>query len=411
MKNCALIAIAILLFACGDDVEPQAFEVVKANFAENRVDLEQVTLSPGMKLSPLASSHIDFVKGLNYYQNTVPEKIAHDSSFASLQSNLRASYGGSPVFLDIISNNSSAKAMSFESLLAMTTFYQVHKIRDFAAQFWSEDQRKLLIALYPIVYDNSGTIALIIKDNALYTGNSDLMMIFSSARNSGLPFAMNPGILAHEYFHRIAFFSVWHNKNYPNLWQRYQEFFVRNKDNNKREQIILNSFEEGLADIFAVAYCESPDFFKLSIFDLDALTIRLQRDLDGYFANIASFDLLAADNFSSTLKLFCKSASKNYSNDDFNSYCLGTVLAKSLYDAAEKDIEKIKLVIIPSVLASLDLVSELIAAKHDFDPGLFLSYVQQEIMQRNVRMGQAYCRELKKRFTSLYVRGDFSGCP
>jgi hypothetical protein len=161
-----------------------------------------------------------------------------------------------------------------------------------------------------------------LRDNALYFSVMESFLVLPFDQLQRAPLAINAGIIAHEYSHRIFNLKVYGGAPFPaalSLWSASSPSMGAN---------ILKSFDEGLADYHAYGVtCRSikgcdPKFFSTSFHD-------------------APYDQIARDRDLSTTNRCMTEALRNQltnqSLPEFSGkeYVVGTLLASALYQAGQ----------------------------------------------------------------------------
>lgn len=142
--------------------------------------------------------------------------------------------------------------------------------------------------------DNNNEIQSTMRTNAAFIGGIRDLWFFKESEFEKVPFKLNRGVMAHEFFHSV-----------------FDLYFFKPSNSDRllgRAENVIRSINEGLADFFAYIVTSNPKEIGLSA-DILALTRNLPVSLD--YAS-ASF--------------FCEN----------NPYCFGSVLASALYDIEQK---------------------------------------------------------------------------
>lgn len=211
---------------------------------------------------------------------------------------------------------------------------------------------------------------------------------------------MNPAVLAHEFQHRVFHYNVW-DKN-KKAREYYWEKIRKGEDLlDRRSKNLLDATDEGLADLFAIGFVQDPSAFN-HVFK--GILSAFRRDLAGRFAQEASYDALARLD-----RWYVEQWRCGYAVDfqgaqgRWNKYCLGTVLARALWEAAGQDLDVLRQQLLPLVNASLQDVGLQIATTGWYDVNLFFNVVVNRAVKQNMQpMREQLCLSVWRRFRSLY---------
>lgn len=158
------------------------------------------------------------------------------------------------------------------------------------------------------------------EDNALFFAPVQAFLVLPFQSLQKVPLSMNPGVIAHEFSHRVFNRRAYDGMSVPTPFIQWQSLLQTPALN------LLKSFDEGLADYHAVgascqtAYGCNPDFLAAS-FDSSLVTDR---------------DLSASDK---CMTEALRTEYQTYNVTQFMAagvqYKLGTVIASALYHAGE----------------------------------------------------------------------------
>jgi hypothetical protein len=87
-------------------------------------------------------------------------------------------------------------------------------------------------------------------DNAAFLGSLDMLAFFPNRDLEEVPLAMNPGVVAHEYSHRVFYYEMWEGREYG--------------PETVAMLYMLRSINEGLADFFGTMVTGDPRFMAHS---------------------------------------------------------------------------------------------------------------------------------------------------
>lgn len=252
-------------------------------------------------------------------------------------------------------------------------------------------------------------IPLLSSDNAAYAPPLDGWLALRSAFQAGVPFAMHRGVIAHEFAHRVFFHSTVSDIDGGfDLWRTGITDTDPSRD-ELRAQMLLKGLDEGLADVFAITALQNKDAVveAFSVADGGFVAEAARRDVEGDFAAVATYDNLRERSLEPTLLSGC-----NLDVDDFrgsfNFYCVGTVIAATLWQAAEADPAIMRSAIEPAVLVALPQVGAALANGVAFDVDQFLEPFVQALPAGRRR--ELACEAVSERFTSLVRAGRVPTC-
>ena len=135
-----------------------------------------------------------------------------------------------------------------------------------------------------------------------------------------------------------------------------------------------------------------------------------RRSLEGDFANAVTYVGLRDMTIDSALLEGCGANAEGdlFSQASFNFYCLGTVLARSLWDASERDMEVLRGEVMPAVRRALPRMGDTVGATGDFDVDVLLEPIAAEIAPGARRA--AACAAFRDKFGELVDAGRVPTC-
>jgi hypothetical protein len=98
-------------------------------------------------------------------------------------------------------------------------------------------------------------------DNAAFFHNADAFLILPMSFLEDIPFAMNPGVLAHEYSHRVFYYTAWDGRMFQLLTRA-----LTVDANATAEWNLIRAADEGVADFFGALLADDPRFLSHSVF-------------------------------------------------------------------------------------------------------------------------------------------------
>ncbi|QSQ24996.1 hypothetical protein JY651_08715 [Pyxidicoccus parkwayensis] len=161
-----------------------------------------------------------------------------------------------------------------------------------------------------------------LRDNALYFSVLESFLVLPFDQLQRAPLAINAGVIAHEYSHRIFNLKVYNGSPYPEalaLWTAGSPSLGAN---------VLKSFDEGLADYHAYGTtCRSTNgcdakFFSTSFHDAPYDQVTRDRDL-------SKADRCMTESLRAQLQ------QQSFNEFSGKEYQVGTLLASALYQAGE----------------------------------------------------------------------------
>jgi hypothetical protein len=236
-------------------------------------------------------------------------------------------------------------------------------------------------------------------DNAAFLQHLDMMFLdpvfFSGRLNGGLPFPMNEGVIAHELGHRMFLHNVWAG-HAEDVWR---EDLGGTFDEKSTKMI--KGLNEGIADVYAVGLTGNPAFGASSNLGDD-------RDLEGDFANELTYDALRAGDVE-----VCGTSEEF--GTDFNFYCLGTCLAKTLWNASGRDATSFSTEVVPALRRGMNRFGENMQAAYEandnaaptIEPEMLLAPIVDELPREELRT--LMCEEIATRWTSR--ASQVTSCP
>lgn len=409
-------AALLMLLCCSPRRGPLLMEVVALD-KENPLNFSLQVVEADPLNNPFSSESdtIELCSMMDVRLSDIAKVAEKAASFSELRSMLRGRFGGKPTELLVSSSNGILRGSSYESILGLSAYYHLIEISKFAKRAGLLEGFKaapLKVSLYGSIFAHEDSdFPFPANDNALYIGSVDTMMLLPVGENEGLPVPMHEGVLAHEFHHRIFFYKVWINDGEKKSWQRYQARYNPHRSAEMtRSERLLAATDEALADIFAVVYTHLPNYLCLSLTTKKGEEVCEQRDLEGSFAHKATYDKLAGRQGNQRALGSCGISSRNFTSPTFNYYCLATVIAKTLYDAAKGDIEIITHSFLPAVNRSLDTIARTLALGLEYDLDIFLEALAGELQSGDPTLQQQLCEQIKLRFSSLYEKSRIPSC-
>jgi len=303
-------------------------------------------------------------------------------------------------------NGDYFKAVDFDSLYLVTAYYWFEQVWDFfkdVVQDCSDATKTPVMVSVYSAFTSKGLIRIPtgFADNSAYQPLEDMFKMYRVGDQEGLPFEMNPGVIAHEFHHRIFQHLVFRAKGKAGFATWLDLTGTRSSLKYARARQLLRATDEGLSDIHAVAFSRNPDFLGLSLVRNDDSDDGM-RNLEGHFAQVATYDNLANSTLSVKLLGRCNGESVNFSNPQWNYYCLGTVIAKTIWETADQNVDILRSEILPRINRVLvKLGDRLLGQLEQYDLNVFWEELAQTIEpSRKARL----CEQIRNRFQSIYSR-------
>jgi len=328
-------------------------------------NLKVVNLPKVADLTRLKGDRVIFRAGTNVPWSDYEDSLSAHDTFELARSAFFKKAPTESTFLRLAWNGSFFQATDFDSLYMITAYYWFEQAWDFYTHVVkdasSATQTPVIVSVYS-AFTSQGLVKVPtgFVDNSSYQPLEDMFKMFRVGDQEGLPFEMNAGVVAHEFQHRIFHHIVFQSKGKAgySAWRE------------SRAKRILRATDEGIADINAVGFSRNANFL-----------CEASRDLDGTFAKTATYENLA---------------------DSANYYLLGTLIAKTIWEAADRDVEVLRADFLPQINRSLapfgDFVVENLNA-YDVDT-LWKEVLKTLSIEKQTKL----CREIKIRFQSLYSR-------
>ncbi|MDP2344729.1 MAG: hypothetical protein Q8O67_27515 [Deltaproteobacteria bacterium] len=304
-------------------------------------------------------------------------------------------------------------ADDYETLFYFSMFANFESAFAKADEFGDDSdatERKAVVGLFASVqYSEFFPVTLLSTDNAAYAPPVDGWLALRTAFQDGVPFAMHRGVIAHEFGHRLFFQNVFRSVD--------GGFEVWRSDSTKtevtvdelREQMLLKGVDEGLADVFSMSALVDKDSINRAFTDAgDTFAVEaLRRDVEGDFAKAATYDNLKDLTLDATHLESCGLTDVDF-RVGFNFYCVGTVLAAAIWQAADEDADVLASELEPAIIRALPRIGEQMVNGVAFDVDLLLEPLAQELPPGARR--DAFCEAAAARFTSLVDAGRIPTC-
>ena len=413
IRVAAIMVCGISWFSCAPIAGPVTVEAVVPIFgAVGGVTLGDVTLKTVTDLERGEGEAYD-VRG-NLRINLSDVNTLGNSSYQEMLDAVRAN-DGDELEPHMAFDGERYVADDFETLFYFTMFANFEAAIDAAvavgdtsrASSFAADDRAVVGLFASLVFSELLPLPLLSSDNAAYLPPLDGWLALRSATQEGVPFAMHRGVAAHEFGHRLFFQNVFGKEAAFEVW-RDQTFAESLTDDELRSQMLLKGVDEGLADIFAVAVMRDVNTIPEAFTEAGGVFVPEadRRDFEGAFATAATWDNLRELSLDTALLQSCGLTREEF-KVSFNFYCVGTVLAASLWETANRDVDVLADEVMPAIVRALPAVGDALAAGTPFDLPLLLEPIAAELPPD---LRARACQRFGERFESLVVAGAVPTC-
>lgn len=378
--------LSFLLTACPGPKGPVDVEVLDYDTSTGHWRLATSTLETVTDLNILTGKNFDIVgnqvviaNGATNLDPDVSEEEARDAMYDRRGDAVQFSY-------DWVTDNSGkqiAVANDYESLAMVTVFHHYEKVWSFYENTVKDKSgatdRATLVGFYGTLAGSIGIpIPISTADNAAYVPLADSWVVLRNALLDGIPLPLNSGVIAHEFSHRVFHHNVYEGPAYENWFQEVVKSSTMSED-AKRTFILLKALDEGCADINGVGFIGRADFIADSLKGALGESTSVQRDLEGEFADWATYTTLKDSGWDYKGNDVCVQPSTDYSDTEWNFYCLGTVWARTLWDASGRDIEVLRESMLPALNRALPEVGKRLGEQWLFDFDIVLQALAEEV--------------------------------
>ena len=273
----------------------------------------------------------------------------------------------------------------------------------------AEDERAIVGLFASVVLSDFVPLPLISSDNAAYAAPVDGWLALRTAFQEGVPFGMHRGVIAHEFGHRLFFHNAFSSVDGGFEAWRADNGAPAEDAATIRAQMLMKGIDEGLADVFAIASLGDKDAINAAFAGAGELFANeaARRDVEGPFADVATYDNLRTLSLDASLLQDCGLTTADF-GDSFNFYCVGTIVAATLWEGAGNDAVVLRTEFQPAVISALPRVGEALVNGVAFDLDVFLEPLAQTVPPGTRR--EALCAAIARRFDSLVVAGRIPTC-
>jgi hypothetical protein len=304
-------------------------------------------------------------------------------------------------------------AQDLETLTAFTLFADLEQAYARAQKAGDEEGSApgaLVGITSEIVAADLFPLPLLTSDNAAYAPPLDGWLTLRVGLQQGVPFAMSLPVLAHEFGHRLFFRNVFKRDAAFQVWRSRTDDKAGKQQ--QRSNRINQGFDEGLADFFSLSVTGDNDGIPRAFRQAEGVFVAEadRRDLEGEFASAATYDNLNDLTLDSRFLESCGADNGDplFEQGTFNFYCLGTVLARSLWDGSDRDIGVLREEVLPAVIKAYAAVGERLARDPLFDAEFLLQPIIENV---DAPRAAALCAAFAQKFPSTLAAAKVPGCP
>lgn len=401
------------LGGCGPLAGPVVVEALVADpGTEDGVRLDDVTLDTVLDLRTGSGELFDARGGLQMAGLTVSDSAQEGDDFEAMRDRTRGD-GGHDMAPRMTFDGERWLADDLVTLTYFTAWSGFERAWRFAEEIGDDSgatgEHTLVGVDASVVAADLLPLPILTSDNAAYAAPLDAWLTLRVASQQGVPFAMAFPVVAHEFHHRVFHRNVFASTGAFDVWRGRLGEPSREEERATR---ILQGVDEGLADLFSLAATADPDGLRRTFaqagarFEAEAE----RRSLDGAFADEATYEGLRDNVLDVDLLQACNSTGSGdlYAEGGFNFYCLGTVLARALWDGSDRDLAVLRGEVMPAVNRALSTVGDTLATGALFDVDVLLSPLVDELSPGTRR--DTVCAQLALRFSSLVDEGKVPGC-
>ena len=435
MRSVFFASIVLTLTSCRLESPVDAQVLVHDETDNNRFVIDTVTIETAEDLWTGQGERFDLRGDLKLNLDLLfNPALADINSADEMIATARTSEGGNvnpnlsfdPLYGQVVADD-------FDSLNYLTTFYNFEKAWSYFENIAKDSSGGtddfgiigfhgtiVVHSLIPLPFPGVPS-----ADNALFYTLSDTWLTLPVHDQGGIPFSMNDAVIAHEFQHRIFFKNVVDGPAFPYWFDQFREIAAEeNQQTPPTEEsdntsvtdislsmILFRGVDEGLADVFAVGLHGNPQFMEVSLEDAPLSipkfsSVSAQRDLEGSFATETTFETL--------LNPGVQECGGSLESSEFNHYCLGTVLARTIWDATDRNPTILQDTFLPAINGALSRTGERIAdasalaGTFSFEMSFLLEPIALELSESGYL--NDYCREVETRFGSVLEAGGVPTC-
>lgn len=412
MRIVALL-VASACVGCAPIAGPVLVEALVADpEAENGVRLDDVQIETVIDLRTGEGELFDARGGLRMAGLTVSDSAKAGDSFEEMRDESRGD-GGQDMNPRMSFDGARYVSEDLTTLTYFTVFDQLEEAWQFAEEIGDDSgatKEKALVGIdATVVAADLLPLPILTSDNAAYAAPLDAWLTLRVATQEGVPFAMAAPVIAHELHHRVFHRNVFDDEAAFDLWR---ERVLEQTEEQARATRILQGVDEGLADLFSLGATGDVDGLRRTFALAGGRFVPEadRRDLEGSFADAATYEALGNQTIDDDFLRACNSSASGdlYGQGGFNFYCIGTIVARALWDGSDRDITVLREETLPAVNRSLSSIGDALVGGAVFDVDLFLEPMVAQLPPGARR--EAVCVALVDKFAELVEAGRIPSC-
>ncbi len=250
----ALLAAAV---ACGCGSPGNRVRIVDAVDASGRLSLKDVVLATLEDLETVRGDVAELVGGATL--SSSPDFLVLRDRGASRGAVVR---NPGPVAARWIMDGDVAVPSDFDSLVMVSAYAHLEKAALFFSAIGVTEAAQQVPVYYSPSLPDAKTLGLPETDNAAYFPDADGFILLSMEILQEIPFGTNPGVVAHEYAHRVWYYGIWDGEMFAAINEHQQDGWDLQEAAAWNR---LRATDEGIADFFAAAVTGDPGFLAESV--------------------------------------------------------------------------------------------------------------------------------------------------
>ncbi len=157
-----------------------------------------------------------------------------------------------------IADGAVAVPTDFDTLTLFTAYAHLESAARHFLDLGVEAAADTLPVYYNPSVDKAEGVSFPERDNAAYFPEADAFLLLPPRVLQDVPLAMNPGVIAHEYAHRVLYDQLWGGEMFASLEEHREQPGSGNAWNR------IRATDEGVADFFGAAVTGDPNFLGAS---------------------------------------------------------------------------------------------------------------------------------------------------
>lgn len=290
---------ALLVVGCTPT--PTLMRVVDQVSPDGLYTTRDVPIGPDLDLHRVADSHARFVVNATIHEHrlmAVDRGTARDSMVS----------GGGMPSARWLPEGGVAVPLDYDTLNLFSSYVHLREAQTFFEGLQVDVATEMSVIYYHPEIDDR-TASLPKTDNAAFLANVDAFLLLPMEILQDVPFSMNPGVLAHEFSHRVFYYEAWGARMFEILLRdllTLQDLHTWN---------LIRALDEGVADYFGALLADDPRFLRGSVF----ASLSEARDLDVLRVMPAAWSTGSEPSFEGV----------------YDPYALGSVIASTLWALGE----------------------------------------------------------------------------